>query len=178
MAVKIVPHPTPPVSEQRCGRHPVYILRWRLFILFFPLAGPFLAPLFSWIGIWPFTAAARIVYFLGDLLCPLPAQSVMLSHYSTAVCPLCYGALAGLAVVVLSFPFRPAARQMWERVPWQGQLLFITCYLLPWLGDYVVNKIGLMLTPGWGMYLLGLPGGLAVGLLGYFAFGEVQDRQG
>jgi hypothetical protein len=51
------------------------------------------------------------------------------------------------------------------------------CYLLHWLGDYIVNKIGLMLTPGWGMCLLGIPGGLAVGLPGYLVLGEGYVQQ-
>jgi Flavin containing amine oxidoreductase len=123
------------------------------------------------------TAIVRIVYFLGDTLCPLPNQAIHISHYSTAVCPLCYGALVGLTVVTLSFPFHPPIRQKWEHIPWQRQLLFITCYLLPWLGDYVANKTGLLLTPGWGMYLLGFPGGLAVGMLCYFVPGATTKSQ-
>jgi len=37
-------------------------LRWQLSMLFFPLAGPFLAPLFSRIGIWPFGMIGRFIY--------------------------------------------------------------------------------------------------------------------
>lgn len=157
-------------------RSPLYRLRWRLFLLFFPLAGPFLAPLFSRIGIWPFGMIARFVYFLGDTLCPLPDQAVTLGGYSTAVCPLCYGALLGLSVILLSFPFYPLIRHLWERLPWQLQLVLITSALLPWLSDYVLNKAGWAVTPQWAMYLLGLPGGLAVGLLTYFMLGTTQEE--
>jgi uncharacterized membrane protein len=162
--------PIQPQPQKRPS--PLYRLRWRLVILFFPLAGPFLAPLFSQIGIWPFGMIAQFVYFLGDTLCPLPDMAITMNGYSTAVCPLCYGALLGLTAILLSFPFRPRIRHFWERIPWQLQLFVITCSLIPWLSDYVVNKMGLAFTPDWAMYLLGLPGGLAVGLLTYFILGK------
>lgn len=152
--------------------HPLYVLRWRLFILFFPLAGPFLAPLFSRIGIWPFGMIAQFVYFLGDTLCPLPDRAMPMGGYSTAVCPLCYGALLGLTAILLSFPFRPTIRRVWEQIPWALQLTLITAALIPWLSDYVVNKTGAGFTPDWAMYLIGIPGGLAVGLLAYFVLGK------
>ena len=162
------------LRQPRSGQqhHPLYRLRWRLFILFFPLVGPFLAPLFSYIGIWPFGMIARFIYFLGDTLCPLPQRAVLLAGYSTAVCPLCYGALLGLAVMVLSFPFRPRMRQRWEDLSWPLQLLLIISVLIPWLSDYVLNKAGWAFTPQWAMYLLGIAGGLAVGLLAYFVLGK------
>jgi uncharacterized membrane protein len=150
---------------------PLHRLRWRLGILFFPLAGPFLAPLFARAGIWPFGMIARFVYFLGNTLCPLPQRAVYLAGYSTAVCPLCYGALLGLTLVLLGFPFQAAPRRAWESIPWPLQLLLISCALLPWLSDYVLNKAGWLLTPQWAMYLLGLPGGLGVGLLTYLVAG-------
>ena len=156
---------------------PLYRLRWRLFLLFFPLAGPFLAPLFSYIGIWPLGIIARFIYFLGEVFCPLPQRAILLAGYSTAVCPLCYGALLGLAIIVLSFPFRSRIRQRWEEISWPFQLLLITGALIPWLSDYVLNKAGWAFTPQWAMYLLGIPGGLAVGLLTYFVLGkEVVDK--
>ncbi len=118
--MQLITHPSTqsPEPSQQQPRSLLYRLRWRLFILFFPLAGPFLAPLFSRIGIWPFGVIAHFVYFLGDTFCPLPARAVLLGGYSTAVCPLCYGALLGLTVILLSFPFRPKFRQMWERLSW------------------------------------------------------------
>jgi len=71
-------------SRQQSQQHsPLYRLRWRLLILFFPLAGPFLAPLFAHIGIWPFGIIAQFVYFLGDTLCPLPQRAVYIATYST-----------------------------------------------------------------------------------------------
>lgn len=162
-------------SQRPEQRRPLSLLRWRLFILFFPLAGPFLAPLFTRIGIWPFGMIAKFVYSLGDTLCPLPQRALFIGIYSTAVCPLCYGALLGLASILLSFPFRPALRQAWEKIVWPLQLGLITCALLPWLSDYVMNKAGWVFTPLWAMYLLGLPGGLAVGLLAYFVLGKATD---
>ena len=81
------------------------------------------------------------------------------------MCPLCYGALLGLALIVMSFPFRPRIRQQWDRLPWGLQLTLLLCALVPWLGDYVANKAGWFLTPAWLMYLLGFFGGIAVGLL-------------
>jgi hypothetical protein len=162
-----------PIQPQQQQHSPLYLLRWRLVILFFPLAGPFLAPLFAWIGIWPFAMIAQFVYFLGDTLCPLPDRAIDLARYSTAVCPLCSGALLGMAAILLSFPLRPRVRQYWERIPWQLQLICITCALVPWLSDYVVNKAGIVSTSQMAMYLLGFPGGLAVGLLAYFVLGEV-----
>ncbi|HAE83458.1 MAG TPA: hypothetical protein DCK85_08710, partial [Ktedonobacter sp.] len=95
---------TPVQQPRKFHDSPLYRLRWRLFILFFPLAGPFLAPLFTYVGIWPFGMIARFVYFLGDTLCPLPQRAVLIANYSTAVCPLCYGALLGLSATILSFP--------------------------------------------------------------------------
>ena len=62
-------------------------------------------------------------------------------------------------------------RQRWERIPWPLQLILITSALIPWLSDYVLNKTGWAFTPLWAMYLLGLPGGLAVGLLTYVVLG-------
>ena len=172
--MQITTHPPTQSPEpiQHQPRSPLYRLRWRLFILFFPLAGPFLAPLFTRIGIWPFGMIARFVYFLGDTFCPLPERAVLLGGYSTAVCPLCYGALLGLTAILLSFPFHPRVRQLWERLSWPLQLGLITTALLPWLSDYVLNKAGWAVTPQWTMYLLGLPGGLAVGLLTYFVLAE------
>ncbi len=155
----------------------VNILRWRLLILFFPLAGPYLAPLFSWIGFWPFGMIAHFIYFLGDTFCPLPQRAVLIANYSTAFCPLCYGALIGLTIILLSFPLRPRIRKLWEDIPWQLQLLIITCALIPWFSDYVANKTGWAFTPAWGMYLLGLPGGLAVGLLTYFVMGKENEAK-
>lgn len=177
---QVIPQKMQKVVEQRdrpWQNNPLYLLRWRLFVLFFPLAGPFLAPLFSWIGIWPFGIIARFVYFLGDTLCPLPQRAVLLGPYSTAVCPLCYGALLGLAAILLSFPFQPVVRRQWERLSWPLQLTLITSAILPWLGDYVANKASWAVTPQWAMYLFGIPGGLAVGLLTYFVLGkEAQEH--
>ena len=158
--------------KQNKQPHPLYILRWRLFMLFFPLAGPFLAPLFARIGIWPFGMIARFVYFLGNTLCPLPDRAPMLTGYSTAVCPLCFGALLGLTAILLSFPFRPTVRHVWEQVPWVLQLALITAALIPWLSAYVINKTGAGFTADPAMYLIGIPGGLAVGLLTYFVLGK------
>lgn len=168
---------TQPASiQQQLNRnkqpHPLYVLRWRLFILFFPLAGPFLAPLFARIGIWPFGMIAQFVYFLGNTLCPIPDRAPQMMSYSTAVCPLCYGALLGLTAILLSFPFRPTVRRVWEQVPWALQLTLITAALVPWLSDYVINKTGIGFTADWAMYLIGIPGGLAVGLLSYFVLGK------
>ncbi len=162
----------PSLIQEERQPHPLKVIRWRLFILFFPLAGPFLAPLFSAIGIWPFTWIARFVYFLGDVICPLPGRAPFLGGYSTAICPLCYGALLGMTAILLTFPFRPVVRQWWEKVPWGLQLVLRLCAITPWLSDYVLNKAGLLYTPLWMMYLLGLPGGLAVGLLTYFVSNE------
>lgn len=120
---------------------------------------------------------ARFIYFLGDLFCPLPQRAILLAGYSTAVCPLCYGALLGLAIIVLSFPFRPRIRQRWEDIAWPLQLLLITGALIPWLSDYVLNKGGWAFTPQWAMCLLGVPGGLAVGLLPYFVLGKAGSGQ-
>ncbi|GAC1384956.1 MAG: hypothetical protein NVS4B7_13830 [Ktedonobacteraceae bacterium] len=155
----------------------LYRLRWRLFILFFPLAGPFLAPLFTYIGIWPFGMIAQFVYFLGEIFCPLPDRAVLIAGYSTAVCPLCYGALLGLTSILLSFPFRPTIRHLWENIAWPLRLLLITAALVPWLSDYVLNKVAWTFTPLWAMYLLGIPAGLAVGLLAYFVMGKPGERQ-
>lgn len=163
---------TPVQQPRKFHDSPLYRLRWRLFILFFPLAGPFLAPLFTYVGIWPFGMIARFVYFLGDTLCPLPQRAVLIANYSTAVCPLCYGALLGLSAIILGFPFRPKVRQWWERIPWPLQLILIASALIPWLSDYVLNKAGWTFTPLWTMYLLGIPGGLAVGLLTYIVLGN------
>lgn len=163
---------TPARPPQNFRDNPLYRLRWRLFMLFFPLAGPFLAPLFAHIGIWPFDMIASFVYFLGDTLCPLPQRAALLAGYSTAVCPLCYGALLGLTTILLSFPFRPKMRQWWEHIPWLLQLILIASALIPWLSDYVLNKTGWTFTPLWAMYLLGIPGGLAVGLLTYIVLGK------
>ena len=164
-------HPSQLPDKQR----PLARIGWRLFILFFPLAGPFLAPLFTRIGIWPFNMIASFVYFLGNTICPLPQRALMIGIYSTAVCPLCYGALLGLATILLSFPYRPKLRQHWESLPWLLRSGLITCALIPWLGDYVVNKTGWVFTPLWEMYLLGLPGGFAVGLLAYFVMGRETE---
>lgn len=165
-----------PTLKRKYHRSPWYRLRLQLVILFFPLAGPFLAPLFSWIGIWPFDMIARFIYVLGDLFCPLPERAVNLAGYSTSVCPLCYGALLGLAMILLSFPLRPATRLKWERIPWQLQLALITAALIPWLSAYVANKAAWTNTPPLIMYLLGFPGGLAVGLLAYFVVGKEKTE--
>lgn len=165
-----------PAPRLRRYQHsPLYQLRWRLLLLFFPLVGPLLAPLFAWIGRWPFGAIAQVIYVLGETLCPLPERAERIAGYSTAVCPLCYGALLGLALIVLSFPFRPRVRQQWERIPWRLQLTLLLCALVPWLGDYVANKAGWFVTPAWMMYLLGFFGGIAVGLLLSF-LGEKDER--
>lgn len=163
-------------GKQTDQRSPWYHLRWQLALLFFPLAGPFLAPLFSWMGIWPFPIIARFIYVLGELFCPLPERALILAGYSTAVCPLCYGALLGLTAVLLSFPFRPGIRKWWEGLPWQLQLTLIVSALVPWLGDYVADKAGWTFTPQWAMYLLGILGGLAVGLLTYFVLGKEEEE--
>lgn len=174
--MQLITHIPAQKPQQHPHNHPLYRLRWRLFLLFFPLAGPFLAPLFARIGLWPFGMIAQFVYFLGDTLCPLPQRAVLLGGYSTAVCPLCYGALLGLTVILLSFPFHTRVKQLWERLAWQLQLVLITSALLPWLSDYVLDKAGWALTPQWAMYLLGIPGGLAVGLLTYFVLGNDDEQ--
>jgi len=69
-------------------------------------------------------------------------------------------------------------RQLWQRIAWPLQLLLITSALIPWLSAYVLNKAGWAFTPPWAMYLLGIPGGLAVGVLTYFVLGrEAEGRE-
>ncbi|MFL5658679.1 MAG: hypothetical protein ACJ8CB_31385 [Ktedonobacteraceae bacterium] len=64
---------------------PWYWPRWQLVILFFPLARPLLAPLFSLIVVWPFKMIAQFVYMLGETLCPLPDRVPLIANLSVPV---------------------------------------------------------------------------------------------
>src|SRR2546430_8910196 len=64
---------------------PWYWPRWQLVILFFPLARPLLAPLFSLIVVWPFGMIAQFVYMLGETLCPLPDRAPLIASLSVPV---------------------------------------------------------------------------------------------
>ena len=88
---------------------PCYWPRWQLVILFFPLARPLLAPLFSLIVGWPFGMIAQFVYMLGETLCPLPDRA-----------PL----IASLSVPVTSAPVQsPRARKQPQREKHLGLIL-------------------------------------------------------
>jgi uncharacterized membrane protein len=145
-----------------------HLWRWWHAPLVLAGMGPILAPLFALIGTPPFSWMATFIYWLGALLCPLPERSALLFGHPMGVCPLCYTALLSLLTLTLLYPRLPHLRTRWEALDWRLRLAGILTFSLPWLLSYVTNKVGLAQSPDILMGMLGIPGGIGAGLLGYF----------
>jgi uncharacterized membrane protein len=147
--------------------------RWWHFLLLLSLLGPILAPLFRTIGAQPFTGVANFIYWLGNLVCPLPDANIVLFGQPMAVCPLCYSALIAITVISLSYPLPARFYALWHRLAWPAQLGAILLLIVPWLALYSVfqhSQAGASQTV---MLLIGLLGGTGVALLGEMLAGLI-----
>lgn len=147
--------------------------RWWHVLLLLALLGPILAPLFRSIGTQPFAGVANVIYWLGDLVCPLPAADITLFGQPMAACPLCYSALIAITAIALSYPLPARFWASWHRISWPMQLGAMLLLIAPWLALYTIfqhNQPAYFQTM---MLLIGLVGGTGVALLGEMLAGLV-----
>lgn len=147
--------------------------RWWHIALLLSLLGPILAPLFRSIGAQPFTAIANFIYWLGNLICPLPDAEIVLFGQPMAVCPLCYSALIAITAIALSYPLPVRFWARWHRVAWPVQLGAMLLLIAPWLALYAVFQHNRPAYAQTVMLLVGLVGGTGVALLGEMLAGLV-----
>lgn len=61
------------------------------------LSGPIIAPWFAHLGFFPFNIIAKIIYFMGSIVCPQPDMGLEIAPAQImAVCMRCYGLLLAL----------------------------------------------------------------------------------
>jgi hypothetical protein len=147
--------------------------RWWHFLLLLSLLGPILAPFLRSIGAQPFTGVANFIYWLGNLVCPLPGADILLFGQPMAVCPLCYSALIAITAIALSYPLPTRFWAFWHRVAWPAQLGAMLLLIAPWLALYTVFQHHQPAYAQSVMLLVGLVGGTGVALLGEMLAGLV-----
>ena len=73
-------------------------------ILIALLSGPVAAPFLASLPMFPFGIIAKIIYFMGGMVCPQPEMGLMISPpHLVAVCMRCYGLLLALLTTRLIY---------------------------------------------------------------------------
>ena len=140
---------------------------WWHFLLLLSLLGPILAPAFSASGIAPFTTAANIIYWLGDLISPSPHTAIILFGRPMTVPPLCYSALIAITICALSYPSPRRFWTRWEHIPWYLRFSLILLLIIPWLAFYRLDNGHATQLLQLIMLFVGLVGGMGIALLGH-----------
>lgn len=141
--------------------------RWWHFLLLLSLLGPILAPLFRAIGITPFTTAANVIYWLGNLISPTTNTAIVLFGQPMAVSPLWYSALIAVTVCSLSYPLPQPFWARLESTPWYLRFGLILLFIIPWLVFYRLDNSHATPLMQFIMLLIGLIGGTGIALLGH-----------
>lgn len=140
---------------------------WWHFLLLLSLLGPILAPAFRASGIPPFTTAANVMYWLGNLISPSPSTAILLFGQPMAVPPLWYSALIAITICALSYP---SPRRFWTRlarIPWYLRLGLILLLFVPWLLFYRLDNGQATQLLQLIMLFVGLVGGAGIALLAH-----------
>jgi hypothetical protein len=143
-------------------------------LLVLSLLGPILAPLFRSIGTQPFTGVATFIYWLGNLVCPLPDTAIVLFGQPMALCPLCYSALVAITAIAFSYPLPARLWTFWHRLDWLTRFGVLLALLVPWLALYSIFRHSQSdATAQLLMLAVGLLGGSGVALLAELLAGLV-----
>ncbi len=140
---------------------------WWHFLLLLSLLAPLLAPAFSASGIVPFTTAANLIYWLGNLISPNPSTAIILFGQPMAVPPLWYSALIAITICALSYP---SPRRFWTRlarIPWYWRFGLVLLLIIPWLLFYRLDDGHAAQLLQLVMLFVGLVGGTGIALLGH-----------
>lgn len=163
--------PTPPTQEELLtpqSAEPVETeWRWWHFLLLLSLLGPILAPLFRTISITPFTTAANVIYWLGNLISPTTNTAIVLFGQPMAVPPLWYSALIAITICALSYPSPQPFWTRLESTPWYLRFGLILLLIIPWLVFYRLDNSHATPLMQLIMLLIGLIGGTGIALLGH-----------
>lgn len=143
------------------------VWHWWHFLLLLSLLGPILAPLFRTIGIASFTAAANVIYWIGNLISPTTNTAIVLFGQPMAVSPLWYSALIAITVCALSYPSPQRFWRDWERIAWYLRFGLILLLIIPWLAFYRLDNGHATPLMQLLMLLVGLVGGTGIALLGH-----------
>ncbi|HEU5199111.1 MAG TPA: hypothetical protein VFU32_05715 [Ktedonobacterales bacterium] len=140
---------------------------WWHLLLLLSLLGPILAPVLSASGIAPFTTAANIIYWLGNLISPSPHTAITLFGEPMAVPPLGYSALIAITICALSYPSPLRFWTRLERFPWYWRFGLILLLIIPWLlfcrlDDGHASQLLQLI-----MLFVGFVGGIGIALLGH-----------
>jgi hypothetical protein len=140
---------------------------WWHFLLLLSLLGPILAPVFSASSIAPFTIAANIIYWLGNLISPRPYTAIILFGQPMAVPPLGYSALIAITICALSYPSPWRFWTKLEHIPWYLRFGLILLLVIPWLLFYRLDNGHATQLLQLIMLFIGLIGGIGIALLGH-----------
>jgi hypothetical protein len=140
---------------------------WWHILLLLSLLGPILAPTFRASGIAPFTTAANVIYWLGNLISPNPSTAILLFGQPMAVPPLWYSALIAITICALSYP---SPRRFWTLlacIPWYWRFGLVLLLIIPWLLFYRLDDGHAAQLLQLIMLFVGLVGGTGVALLAH-----------
>ena len=83
-------------------------------ILIALLSGPVAAPFLASLPMFPFGIIAKIIYFMGGMVCPQPEMGLMISPpHLVAVCMRCYGLLLALLTTRVIYSFNRGRGFYW-----------------------------------------------------------------
>jgi hypothetical protein len=139
------------------------------FLLAGMVAGPLIAPFFAASQVWTLPIVAKIIYFMGNHVCPQPDMGVELdSPFLMAVCMRCYGTVMGLFWTRMLYVLNPGKGFYWlHQYGWWGTIataILMMAYpielgLETWAGwnydNGVVTAFGLITGLAWGLH--GMP---------------------
>lgn len=142
------------------------------------VSGPLLAPLFRASGLWPLVPIADwIIYPLGLLICPEDFMLPSWQGHVVAVCTRCYAAIGGLLLVRLSLTRQTGFSRAWAALPFAAQLLLIGGTILVWQIDVWGLNRGIWSHSHLYEMMMGLPLGLAIGLLVYSVIARAAGQR-
>lgn len=129
------------------------------------LSGPVAAPFLASTKLFPFTLIAKIIYFMGGIVCPQPEMGLMLMpSEQMAVCMRCYGLLLALLTTRLLYASNKGNSFYWlDRYRYKGAAIasiLTSAYLMEMLAQLF----------GWWNYnnflvtIFGYVAGLGIGL--------------
>jgi uncharacterized membrane protein len=135
------------------------------FVLTALLSGPIIAPFLEKAGFFPVNVIAKIIYFMGGVVCPQPEMSLMVTPpHLMAVCMRCYGLLLALLTTRLAY-IKDRGRSWY----WLSQYRFTgaaiaSIMICAYLGEMLAQIFHVWDYNNWIVTVFGYITGLGIGL--------------
>lgn len=132
------------------------------------LSGPIIAPWFAYLNVFPFNIVAKIIYFMGGVVCPQPEMGLMIAPaQNMAVCMRCYGLLLALLGLRLIYGIQNGSGWYWlAQYRFKGAAIatvLTSAYLIEMLielarwweyNNYIVTAFGAVTGLGIGLFMV------------------------